>query len=67
MFCSLTSGTTDFTIVCHSITGSPSAFQKVYEQPIVLSQQPEATQVEREIGEMRGKEVNIHFQRFLVS
>ncbi len=37
--------------------GSYGAFQKVYEQPIVRSQQPEATPPEREVGEMRAKEV----------
>ena len=41
-----------------SLPGSYGAFQKVYEQPIVRSQQPETTPPEREVGEMRAKEVH---------
>ena len=37
--------------------GSHAAFQRVYEDPIVLSRQPAATPEEKEIGETRANEV----------
>ena len=48
------------------LVGSYTAFQKVYEQPIVRSQQPEATPPEREIGEMRAREVSHPLENILV-
>ena len=40
--------------------GSHAAFQRVYEDPIVLSRQPAATPEEKEIGETRANEVRKH-------
>ena len=37
--------------------GSHAAFQRVYEDPIVLSRQPSASPEEKEIGETRANEV----------
>ena len=37
--------------------GSHTTFKKVYEEPIVLSQQPSATAEEKRLGENRANEV----------
>jgi len=46
----------DISAVLH-ITGSHATFQRVYEDPIVLSRQPTATPEEKEVGETRAHEV----------
>ena len=40
------------------VSGSHSAFKKVYEEPIVQSRQPDATTEEKDIGERRAEEVS---------
>ncbi|KPP60515.1 DNA repair and recombination protein RAD54B-like [Scleropages formosus] len=40
------------------VLGSPSAYRKVYEEPIVRSRQPSATEEEKRLGEERAAELN---------
>ena len=40
------------------IIGTANAFKHVYEEPILKSRQPSATQVERLLGEDRAAELN---------
>ena len=41
--------------------GSASAFRKVYEEPIIASRQPTATNEEKVMGEARASQVHMLF------
>lgn len=41
------------------VTGSESSFHRLYEEPVLRSRQPDATEEEKKIGKMRAEEVSI--------
>ena len=49
---------TDDVSVCYFVQGSQTTFRKIYEEPILLSQQPSATPEEKTLGEARANEVS---------
>ena len=53
-------------VVNPNIFGSLSSFVRRYEEPIVRSKQPEASDDEREEGELRLEELNAISSRFIL-
>ena len=46
-------------LISVNVSGSASAFHKVYEEPIIASRQPTATAAEKIMGEARANQVMV--------
>ena len=47
----------DLPLLCFPFTGTQSSFRRLYEEPIVRGQQPDATSEEKLLGQTRAAEV----------